>query len=111
MRCYKILLFLNLFANINTFMIRSSTSNHNLYKLSRTSSKIFTQTPVITNDLKKVSSQQSLLNIPKSSIITNKCKKDNNEEELKSILIIVCHNAIKFGIIYYILFKYFYHII
>jgi len=110
MRCYKLIMFLNLFVNVNPFMIRSSTSNHNLYKLSRTSSKIFIPTPTITNDLKKVSSQ-SLLNVPKSSIIINNCKTNSNEEELKSILIIVCRNAIKFGIMYYILFKYFYHII
>ena len=111
MRCYKLLLFLNLFVNVNPFMIRT-TSNHNLYKLSRTSSKIFIQTPTITNNLKKVSSQ-SLLNDQQSIIITNKCKKDNNDfqEELKSFLIIVCQNTIKYSLMYYILFKYFFHII
>ena len=99
MRCYKLLLFLNLFVNVNPFIIRYSASCNNLYKLSRTSSKIFVP---ITTTLKKV---------PSSSILTNKCKTNNNQEELKSFIILICHNTIKFTIIYYILFKYFYHTI
>ena len=102
MRCYKLFLFLNLFANINPFMIRPTTSNHNLYKLSRTYSTIFTQTSTITNNLKKVSSQPHL-NI-KSLNITNKCNKEK-------IIVIVFINSIKNFLMYYIIYHYFYHII
>jgi hypothetical protein len=104
MRYYKLLLFLNLFVNVNPFMIRHSTSNHNLYKLSRTYSTIFTNTPTITNNLKKVSSQPQL-NF-KSFLI--KSKKDNNDDNrLKEIIII---NFIK-GIIFYNIYHYIFHII
>jgi hypothetical protein len=109
MRFYKLLLLLNLFANINSFMIRPSTSNHNLYKLSRTYSTIFTQqTPTITNNLKKVSSQPQL-NI--KSLITNKCKKEDSTEELEKFILTVVINSIKYFFMYYIIYHYIYHII
>jgi hypothetical protein len=108
MRLYKILLLLNLFANVNPFIIRPSTSNHNLYKLSRTYSTIFTQTPTITNNLKKVSSQPQL-NI--KSLIINKCKKENNTEELEKFVFSFIINSIKYFFMYYIIYHYFYHII
>jgi len=109
MRLYKILLLLNLFANVNPFMIRPSTSNHNLYKLSRTYSTIFTQTQTITNNLKKVSSQPQL-NI-KSLILTNKCKKEDNTEEFERFIVSFIINSIKYFFMYYIIYHYFYHII
>jgi len=100
MRLYKLLLLLNLFTNVNPFMIRPSTSNHNLYKLSRTYSTIFTQTQTITNNLKKVSSQPQL-NI--KSLITNRCKKEDNIE--KFILTVII-NSIKYFFMYYIIYHY-----
>ena len=100
MNYFKLLLFFNLFANVNPF--KSSSSNN--YKLSRTNSMIFMPTPTITNNLKKVSSQPQL-NF-KSFLI--KSKKDNNDDNrLKEIIII---NFIK-GIIFYNIYHYIFHII
>ena len=96
MRCYKVLLFFNLFVTVNPFMIRPSTSKHNTIQI----------TSSFTNNLKKISS----LNVPKLSMITNKCKKEDNDGKKELFIAnLICY-IIQYTLIYSIINYYLFHI-
>ena len=99
MKCYKILLFLNLFANVNPFMIRPSTSNHNN----------FLAISLIQKNVNKPIFYQSQLNIRSSIIISNNCK----EKEKDDKLIYFEHflNTYNFIMVIYIVLKYGFYLI
>jgi len=99
MRLYKLFLFLNLFANVNPFMIRPFIIKHNTIQI----------TSSFTNNLKKVSSQ-SLLNIPKSSMITYKCKKEDNDGKKELFIVNLISYTIQYTLIYSIINYYLLHI-
>uniref|UniRef100_A0A6C0CFH4 Uncharacterized protein n=1 Tax=viral metagenome TaxID=1070528 RepID=A0A6C0CFH4_9ZZZZ len=93
MRLYKLLLLLNLFTNVNPFMIRPSTSNHNN----------FLAISSIQKNINKPIFYQSQLNI-RSSIISNKCKEKEKDDKL--IYFELFLNTYNFIMVIYIVLKY-----